>query len=886
MAKRVFISSTSLDLKKYRQAAIETCQMLGFEAIAMENFEAMGVGATEGSKRKLREADLYVGIIAHRYGYTERGYDRSVTEIEFDYAGERALDRLCFIVDPAHTWPKNAYDRKNTERLDEFKAKVEKSVIRSLFTTVDDFREKLVQALVNWQEWRSARSGELDAIYATMPDDIPGQPETLFGRDDLVSEVNSLLDKGKRVLLQGFGGMGKTALAAHIAANRIAEGKGPAIWLRAGTEDRDDLFTALARPFGAQQTLIKETSPAAQARIVRLLLDEHNVALIVLDDVWNARALTQLLNVNAIPGGVPILVTSRHRFTGLTRLDVGKLSRKAALALLGDEDWVNDADANSLCEKLGDHAFAVRVAGLTLALDGLTPRELSERIGSAPWKLTVPDGMEEEGRTSVEELLNTSLFTLDEESRAAFLAFGAFFTSSATPEMLAIYMERGETEVEDALNRLQRRGLAERVAEGSERAVEYRIHDLAFSYAKSQNSDEARHKALDACLTYLQRYKEPNGENFAALRSELDNFTGAVNWAMTVSRYVDVEKFADWLYRGFDSDTTDGFLHLQGYASLATNLMQRAADAAEALGEKRHQAAYLGSLGSAYRDLGQVKTGMKYYRQALKIYRDLGDTPGEGVTMGRIGIAYRMLGQAEPAIDHLQQALDIAQRYKDQRAEGINLANMGIAHRLVGRVDQTITFLERALEIARKRGDKRGEAINLGNIGDAYRDLNDVNRAIKYYEQALSLSKESRDRRGSGINLGRLGDAYREQKQYERAAEHLSWALDIARGTGDKRGEAINLGRLGDTYRDMGEYPKAIEHHAQALDITRKMDDKRGEGYSLADLGDDYCKLGEYSKSIAYYEDARVIFESLGINSQIERLRGCLDEAREKMEKA
>src|SRR5262249_50836089 len=152
--------------------------------------------------------------------------------------------------------------------------------------------------------------------------------------------------------------------------------------------------------------------------------------------------------------------------------------------------------------------------------------------------------------------------------------FGAFFTSSATPEMLAVYMDRPQAEIEDTLNRLQRRGLAERVAEGTERAVEYRIHDLAYSYAKAQNTDEQRHKALDACLEYLRRYKDPLPENFAALRSELDNFTGAVNWAMTVSRYVEVERFADWLYRSLDSDTTEGFLHLQGYAGMATNLLQ------------------------------------------------------------------------------------------------------------------------------------------------------------------------------------------------------------------------------------------------------------------------------------------------------------------------
>ena len=53
----------------------------------MEFFEAMGVGATEGSKQKLDTADLCVGIFAHRYGYREEGYEQSVIEIEFDHAG-------------------------------------------------------------------------------------------------------------------------------------------------------------------------------------------------------------------------------------------------------------------------------------------------------------------------------------------------------------------------------------------------------------------------------------------------------------------------------------------------------------------------------------------------------------------------------------------------------------------------------------------------------------------------------------------------------------------------------------------------------------------------------------------------------------------------------
>src|SRR5438094_482205 len=102
---KVFLSSTGQDLAKYREGAIEVSNRLGLVPVAMEFFEAMGKGATEGSKRKLKDADVYVGIFAHRYGYIEEGYDKSVTEIEFDYASnELNLDRLCFAIDTDYPW--------------------------------------------------------------------------------------------------------------------------------------------------------------------------------------------------------------------------------------------------------------------------------------------------------------------------------------------------------------------------------------------------------------------------------------------------------------------------------------------------------------------------------------------------------------------------------------------------------------------------------------------------------------------------------------------------------------------------------------------------------------------------------------------------------------
>src|SRR5690606_3921004 len=145
---RVVIGSTSRDLHPYRLAAIDECNRLGLVPIAMEYFTAIGVGATAGSRRKLDEADVYVGIFAHRYGYVEPGESASVTELEFDHAEKRGLERLCFLSDPAYDDPAllEHAEPEHREHMAALRARVEASVIRDHFTTVLDFRGKVRRA--------------------------------------------------------------------------------------------------------------------------------------------------------------------------------------------------------------------------------------------------------------------------------------------------------------------------------------------------------------------------------------------------------------------------------------------------------------------------------------------------------------------------------------------------------------------------------------------------------------------------------------------------------------------------------------------------------------------------------------------------------------------
>ncbi len=270
----------------------------------------------------------------------------------------------------------------------------------------------------------------------------PGRP--MIGRQDESAAVRKLLNPGSKAAItatmHGTPGVGKTLLAEHLAFELDDQFPGGVLLERLGAGFRDP---ALAAPrlkewagyaYGGQAL---EEGVAFTPEAVRALLAGRGALLVVLDDVWDIKAIRPFLD--ALPREACLLITTRSERLAkdlrgeVYSLDV--LSDADALALLRARVRVsNDADRpplERLAQALGNHAQALDIAGGSL--DRLSrsqwPAAVAEmerqvREGSGFGELRLPGDEETESR--VEAALYVSYADLPEAAQARFRALGAF----------------------------------------------------------------------------------------------------------------------------------------------------------------------------------------------------------------------------------------------------------------------------------------------------------------------------------------------------------------------------------------------------------------------------------------------------------------------------
>jgi hypothetical protein len=154
---KVYVSSTYQDLVDHRAAVDRTLRRMGHDVIGMEQYVAEGSKPVDRCKADVRAADVYVIIVAWRFGYvpgrTAAPPDlRSITQIELEEAQANGKPVLAFLLDPEAPWPPNRVDAMSGaqgtgEDVVRLRATLGADYLSGIFRTPDDLASQVAAAV-------------------------------------------------------------------------------------------------------------------------------------------------------------------------------------------------------------------------------------------------------------------------------------------------------------------------------------------------------------------------------------------------------------------------------------------------------------------------------------------------------------------------------------------------------------------------------------------------------------------------------------------------------------------------------------------------------------------------------------------------------------------
>lgn len=233
---RIFVGCTSVDLKAHRAAARRLIEKFDEHAVVMEDFGAQDGDATDVSLAELASAEVYILLLAWRYGSIPSKETLSVTHLEYRAAKEAGMPRLIFLAaaateaddGPAAIFPADVRDtvgdtmreKERAAQLHAFRDEVSHDRVAAFFTTPESAALEVAVALHRFLRDREPTRPRPPLNLAPRAAGFVGRADEL---DQLCAQLRAGQSVGLSALVAGLGGVGKSALAAEALATLAAD---------------------------------------------------------------------------------------------------------------------------------------------------------------------------------------------------------------------------------------------------------------------------------------------------------------------------------------------------------------------------------------------------------------------------------------------------------------------------------------------------------------------------------------------------------------------------------------------------------------------------------------------------------------------------------------
>ncbi|MFF5970808.1 BTAD domain-containing putative transcriptional regulator [Streptomyces sp. NPDC012769] len=707
----------------------------------------------------------------------------------------------------------------------------------------------------------------------------------------------------------GMGGVGKTALALHVA-HRVRETYPDGqlyVDLRGSDPvpaDPEAVLSGFLVALGVAGDAVPDGLDARSA-LFRSVVDGRRL-LLVLDNAKDTAQIRPLL-----PGsvGCAVLTTGRTRPAGLpatVQVDLDVFQPAEALDLLGRTIGAERLDAEpeaarELVVACGYLPLAVRIVAARLAArPGWTVETLSRRLQVERRRI---DELRI-GDLAVAAAFELSYRQLPADQARAFRLVASVDGPDIGLPAAAALLDLDEYDAEDLLEALVDVAMVESPFPGR-----YRYHDLLRAFARRRPAEEGESSVTGGGAE--------GGEARAARDRLLDHLLATACTAFQHAVPGDPAAGALGPARspgvalaGRDAAREWAAAERAGAAALAA---QVAADASAGAGPTPGAAVPVGpgAIGPGTVGPGAVGPGAvgpggmpgTALRAAIDLLIALtpfvlsppsrqlattadalaeaavrhGDVRAAGrahFLRGNVALAATRLDAAEAAA---RQAVDAARTAGDTVILRQALNDLGLICQFLSRYDEAVDHYDEALVLANELGHRSGALVTTVNAALARVRSGRAAEAVEICHEVLAELRTRQDDPGRAYTLYVLGLALHGLGQHEEAVTWFGECLAVAAGAGLRDRAAHARYRLADSLRSLGRADEALDHAGQALALCEELGAERDQAQALVVLGRSLMDLGRGGEAGARLRQAYEIFCRLGLPEAAE-VAGLLEE--------
>lgn len=276
----------------------------------------------------------------------------------------------------------------------------------------------------------------------------------------------------------------------------------------------------------------------------------------------------------------------------------------------------------------------------------------------------------------------------------------------------------------------------------------------------------------------------------------------------------------------------------------------------------------LSNMVPVYQQLDSLQTALQYARQAMAIYKSLGDDvhPYNYVELyERFSDVYDDLGSTKEFLASRKLVVYYEEKNPDNPTHLQQLANsyciLSYGYDKAGEVKNALGAAETAMGYAKQIvGFPNIYAQVCTRLAIAYSNVGRLNDAVRTTEEALAIIEKEdlgeADRLNCIRNLSCLYDELRE------SSKCIELGMQFMEGTKDLFGEksseyAEALSNLGSFHCHAGNYSQAIQYGNQAISLLEQLQmTDYDAGYLYAHIANTLGQLGDYDRELQYLNKA------------------------------